>query len=113
MTHFARIIGTGGYLPERVVTNADLEKMVDTSDAWIRERTGIEQRHIAAEGEYTLDLAEKASRRALEAAGIAYSDIDLIIVATTTADQVFPSTCLLYTSPSPRDKRQSRMPSSA
>ncbi len=96
MTHFARIIGTGGYLPERVVTNADLEKMVDTSDAWIRERTGIEQRHIAAEGEYTLDLAEQASRRALEAAGIAYSDIDLIIVATTTADQVFPSTaCLL------------------
>lgn len=96
MTHFARIIGTGGYLPERVVTNADLEKMVDTSDAWIRERTGIEQRHIAADGEYTLDLAEKASRRALEAAGIAYSDIDLIIVATTTADQVFPSTaCLL------------------
>ncbi len=70
--------------------------MVDTSDAWIRERTGIEQRHIAAEGEYTLDLAEQASRRALEAAGIAYSDIDLIIVATTTADQVFPSTaCLL------------------
>lgn len=96
MTHFARIIGTGGYLPERIVTNADLEKMVDTSDAWIRERTGIEQRHIAAEGEYTLDLAEQASRRALEAAGIAYSDIDLIIVATTTADQVFPSTaCLL------------------
>ena len=96
MTHYARIIGTGGYLPERVVTNAELEKSVDTSDAWIRERTGIEQRHIAAEGEFTLDLAEQASRRALEAAGIAYSDIDLIIVATTTADQVFPSTaCLL------------------
>jgi len=96
MTHYARIIGTGGYLPERVVTNAELEKTVDTSDAWIRERTGIEQRHIAAEDEYTLDLAEKASRRALDAAGIAYSDIDLIIVATTTADQVFPSTaCLL------------------
>ena len=96
MTHYARIIGTGGYLPERVVTNAELEKSVDTTDAWIRERTGIEQRHIAAEGEFTLDLAEQASRRALEAAGIAYSDIDLIIVATTTADQVFPSTaCLL------------------
>lgn len=96
MTHFARIIGTGGYLPERVVTNAELEKTVDTTDAWIRERTGITQRHIAAEGEFTLDLAEQASRRALEAAGIAYSDIDLIIVATTTADQVFPSTaCLL------------------
>jgi 3-oxoacyl-[acyl-carrier-protein] synthase-3 len=96
MTHYARIIGTGGYLPERVVTNAELEKTVDTTDAWIRERTGIEQRHIAAEGEFTLDLAEQASRRALEAAGIAYSDIDLIVVATTTADQVFPSTaCLL------------------
>lgn len=96
MTYYSRIIGTGGYLPERIVTNAELEKTVDTSDAWIRERTGIEQRHIAAEGEFTLDLAEQASRRALEAAGIAYSDIDLIIVATTTADQVFPSTaCLL------------------
>ncbi len=96
MTHYARIIGTGGYLPERVVTNAELEKTVDTSDAWIRERTGIEQRHIAAEGEFTLDIAEKASRLALEAASINYSDIDLIIVATTTADQVFPSTaCLL------------------
>jgi len=96
MTHYARIIGTGGYLPERVVTNAELEKTVDTTDTWIRERTGIEQRHIAAEGEFTLDLAEQASRRALEAAGTAFSDIDLIIVATTTADQVFPSTaCLL------------------
>jgi 3-oxoacyl-[acyl-carrier-protein] synthase-3 len=96
MPHFARIIGTGGYLPERVVTNAELEKTVDTSDAWIRERTGITQRHIAAEGEYTLDLAEKAARRAIEAASIKHSDIDLIIVATTTADQVFPSTaCLL------------------
>ncbi len=96
MTHYARIVGTGGYLPDRVVTNAELEKTVDTSDAWIRERTGIEQRHIAAEGEFTLDLAEQAARRAIEAAGIQNSDIDLIIVATTTADQVFPSTaCLL------------------
>lgn len=96
MTHFARIVGTGSYLPERVVSNAELEKMVDTSDAWIRERTGIRQRHIAAEGEFTLDLAEKAARQALDAAGIATADIDLIIVATTTADQVFPSTaCLL------------------
>ena len=96
MTDYSRIIGTGGYLPERVVTNAELEKTVDTSDAWIRERTGIEQRHIAAEGEFTLDLAEKAARRAMEASGTKPSDIDLIIVATTTADQVFPSTaCLL------------------
>jgi 3-oxoacyl-[acyl-carrier-protein] synthase III len=96
MTHFARIIGTGGYLPERVVTNAELETMVDTTDAWIRERTGIEQRHLAAEGEYTLDLAEQASLRAIQAAGIKPSELDLIIVATTTPDQVFPSTaCLL------------------
>jgi len=96
MTHYARIIGTGGYLPERVVTNAELEKSVDTTDAWIRERTGIEQRHIAAEDEFTLDLAENASRFALEAASVKFEDIDLIIVATTTADQVFPSTaCLL------------------
>ncbi|MFK7854999.1 MAG: beta-ketoacyl-ACP synthase III [Granulosicoccus sp.] len=96
MSYFSRIIGTGGYLPEHIVSNADLEKTVDTSDEWIRERTGIEQRHIAAEGEYTLDLAENAARLAIEAAGIKHADIDLIIVATTTADQVFPSTaCLL------------------
>lgn len=96
MTHFARIVGTGSYLPENVVTNAELEKTVDTTDAWIQERTGIRQRHIAVEGEFTLDLAEKASLQAIDAAGIANADIDLIIVATTTADQVFPSTaCLL------------------
>lgn len=96
MAQFARIIGTGGYLPERILTNAELEKSVDTSDAWIQERTGIKQRHIAAEGEFTLDLAEAAARRAIEAAGISHTQIDLIIVATTTADQVFPSTaCLL------------------
>ena len=96
MATHSRIIGTGGYLPERVVTNAELEKTVDTSDAWIRERTGIEQRHIAAEGEFTVDLAENAARQAIQAAGINTSDIDLIVVATTTSDQVFPSTaCLL------------------
>lgn len=96
MSHFARIIGTGSYLPERVVTNSDLEKTVDTSDQWIRERTGIHQRHIADENEFTLDLAEAAARRALDASGVANSEVDLIIVATTTADQVFPSTaCLL------------------
>ena len=93
---YARIAGTGSYLPEKILTNAELEKMVDTSDEWIRSRTGIEQRHIAADGEYTVDLAEKAARRAMEAAGKTKDDIDLIIVGTTTADRVFPSTaCLL------------------
>ncbi|MES9870599.1 MAG: 3-oxoacyl-ACP synthase, partial [Sedimenticola sp.] len=66
---YSRIIGTGGYLPDNVVTNHDLEKIVDTSDEWIRERTGIEKRHIAVDGETTCDLAEQASRRAIEAAG--------------------------------------------
>ena len=94
--NYAQVIGTGGYLPEKVLTNADLEKMVETHDAWIRERTGIRERHIAAPGETTCDLAEAAARRAIEAAGIQASEIDLIIVATTTPDQVFPSTaCLL------------------
>ncbi len=93
---YTRITGTGGYLPDRVMTNHDLEKMVDTSDQWIRERTGISKRHIAADGQNTVDLAEHAARRALEAAGRDVQDIDLIIVATTTPDQVFPSTaCLL------------------
>lgn len=95
MSH-SQIIGTGGYLPDRVLTNADLEKMVETHDAWIRERTGIRERHIAAAEETTCDLAEKAARQAVDAAGIETSEIDLIIVATTTPDQVFPSTaCLL------------------
>jgi 3-oxoacyl-[acyl-carrier-protein] synthase-3 len=93
---YARILGTGGYLPSRVLTNADLERMVDTSDEWIRERTGIRERRIAAEGETTCDLAEHAARRALDAAGLAPADLDLIVVATTTPDKVFPSTaCLL------------------
>jgi 3-oxoacyl-[acyl-carrier-protein] synthase-3 len=93
---YARITGTGGYLPEKVLTNADLEKMVDTTDEWIIERTGIRKRHIAVDGETTCDLAEKATKRALEAAGIEARDLDLIIVATTTPDRVFPSTaCLL------------------
>lgn len=93
---YSRIAGTGGYLPEKVLTNQDLEKMVDTSDAWITERTGIKKRHIAGDNETTCDLAEKAARYAIEAAGIETGDIDLIIVATTTPDQVFPSTaCLL------------------
>jgi 3-oxoacyl-[acyl-carrier-protein] synthase III len=93
---YARIVGTGSYLPEKILTNHDLEQMVDTSDQWIQERTGIRERHVAAENETTCDLAEQASIRAIEAAGIDASEIDLIIVATTTADQVFPSTaCLL------------------
>jgi 3-oxoacyl-[acyl-carrier-protein] synthase III len=93
---YSRIVGTGSYLPQKILTNADLERMVDTTDEWIVTRTGIRQRHIAAEGEYTSDLAEQASRRAIEAAGIAAQDIDLIIVATTTPDRIFPSTaCLL------------------
>lgn len=96
MATFSRIVGTGSYLPEKVLTNAALEQMVDTSDEWIRERTGIEQRHVVEDGEHTVDLAENASRRAMEAAGVKPDEIDLIVVATTTADQVFPSTaCLL------------------
>jgi len=93
---YSRIAGTGGYLPEKVLTNGDLEKMVETSDQWIRERTGIVKRHIATDGQTTCDLAEPASRLAMEAAGVGPGDIDLIVVATTTPDQVFPSTaCLL------------------
>ena len=93
---YARITGTGSYLPEKILTNHDLEKMVDTNDEWIRDRTGISERHIAADDEFTVDLAEQAARNAIEAAGISVDDIDLIIVATTTPDRVFPSTaCLL------------------
>lgn len=87
----ARIIGTGGYLPEKVLTNADLEQMIETTADWIVERTGVEERHVAAPGETTCDLAEHASRRALEAAGIEARDIDLIVLGTTTPDHVFPS----------------------
>ena len=94
--NYARIIGTGGYLPEKVLTNADLEKIVDTTDEWIVTRTGIRERHIAVEGQTTCDLAEQAARQAMQRAGVSKDDIDLIIVATTTPDKVFPSTaCLL------------------
>jgi len=81
---FARISGTGGYLPERVVTNEELEASVDTTDEWIRERTGIKRRHIAADHETTSDMAIEAATRAIDSAGIDTEDIDLIIVATTT-----------------------------
>lgn len=92
---YSKIIGTGSYLPEKILTNHDLEKMVETTDEWIRERTGIRERHIAAEGETTSDLGVLAARRAMEMAGKTKDDIDLIIVATTTADKVFPSTACL------------------
>jgi 3-oxoacyl-[acyl-carrier-protein] synthase-3 len=92
----SRIIGTGSHLPEKILTNADLEKIVDTSDEWIRSRTGIRSRHIAAEGELTSDLALPAAQKALQSAGVAAGDIDMIIVATTTPDMIFPSTaCIL------------------
>jgi 3-oxoacyl-[acyl-carrier-protein] synthase-3 len=89
------IAGTGGYLPERVMTNEEFEKFVDTSDEWIRERSGIKRRHIAADGETTSDMAVAAAREAIGAAGIENRDIDLIIVATTTPDKVFPSTACI------------------
>jgi 3-oxoacyl-[acyl-carrier-protein] synthase-3 len=92
---YSRIAGTGSHLPARVVTNADLEKIVETSDEWIVERTGIRQRHHASEGELTSDLATQAAERALEAAGLDAGEIDLIIVATTTPDRVFPSTACI------------------
>jgi 3-oxoacyl-[acyl-carrier-protein] synthase-3 len=93
---YSRIIGTGSYLPEKILTNHDLERMVDTSDEWIRTRTGISQRHIAADGQLASDLAVNASHRALESANLKADEIDLIIVATTTPDMVFPSTaCIL------------------
>jgi len=88
---YARITGTGSYLPERVVHNTDLEKIMDTSDEWIRTRTGIESRRYAADGETTVDMGEHAARRAIEAAGLQPSDIDLIVFGTTTPDLVFPN----------------------
>jgi len=93
---YSRIIGTGSYLPAKVLTNFDLEKMVDTSHDWIFSRSGIHERHIAADEELTSDLALQASLRAIEAAGISAGEIDLVIVATTSPDQIFPSTaCIL------------------
>src|SRR5580658_7000548 len=89
------IIGTGSYVPERVLTNAELEKMVDTSDEWIVSRTGIRERRVAAKDEFTSDLATNAAKRAIEQAGIEPEEIDLIILATVTPDMFFPSTACL------------------
>ena len=95
---YSRILGTGSYLPARILTNADLEKLIDTNDQWIVDRTGIRERHIAAEGEFTSDLAAQAARAALDAAGLVVDDIDLLLVATTTPDLVFPSTACIVQS---------------
>jgi len=93
---YSRIAGTGSYLPEKVVTNADIEKLVDTSDEWIAARTGIRQRHVVVDGQTTCDLAYGAATAAIAAAGIKASEIDLIVVGTSTPDLIFPSTaCLL------------------
>jgi 3-oxoacyl-[acyl-carrier-protein] synthase-3 len=90
--YYSRITGSGGYLPERILSNADLEQMVQTSDTWITERTGISQRHIIADYETTSSMAEIAAGQALEAAGIRANSVELIVVATSTPDRFFPST---------------------
>lgn len=95
MSFRAVVAGCGAYLPKRILTNVDLAKQVDTSDEWIRERTGIRERHIAAENEFTSDLAVEAARLAMKDAGIGPDDIDLIIVATTTPDLTFPATAAI------------------
>jgi 3-oxoacyl-[acyl-carrier-protein] synthase-3 len=101
---YASIAGTGSYLPEKVLTNHDLAKTVDTSDEWIVTRTGIRQRHIAAEGQMASDLALEASKNALAAAGIGADQLGLLIVATTTPDMIFPSTaCILQAKLGVRD----------
>jgi 3-oxoacyl-[acyl-carrier-protein] synthase-3 len=92
MTFRSQIIGCGAYLPERVITNAELAARIETSDEWIVQRTGIKQRHVAAPGEYTSDLALRAAERALQAAGRPASDVDLIVLATATPDHTFPAT---------------------
>ena len=92
MTINALITGTGSYLPEKVLTNTELSKTMETSDEWIKQRTGIEQRHVAAEGENTSDLAVAAGRIALENADLTPQDLDAIVIATTTPDDTFPAT---------------------
>ena len=95
---YSRIIGTGSYLPKKIVTNKDLEKLVNTSDEWIVSRSGIKQRHIAEDNEVTSDLAGKAAQEAINQAGLNNDEIDLIVVATTTPDMVFPSTACIVQS---------------
>ena len=109
MSHSVTISGTGSYVPEKVLTNHDLEAIVDTSDEWISSRTGIKERRIASDTQSTSDLATEAAKVAMEDANVIGQDIVLIIVATISPDAFFPATacyvqnCLLYTSPSPRD----------
>ncbi len=95
MKLYSRILGTGSYLPRKILTNKDIEEIVDTTDEWIFDRTGIRQRHVVTEGETCSDLAVAAARAAMEAAGVAPSEIDLIVLATTTPDQIFPSTACI------------------
>src|SRR5579863_9165235 len=94
--NYSKIIGTGGYLPKKVLTNFDLEKIVDTSNEWIVERTGIHQRHVVDDSESAVTMAEQAGLRALEMAGLKPADVGMIIIASTTPQLIFPSTaCLL------------------
>ncbi len=95
MKLYSRILGTGSYLPKKILTNKDIEDIVDTTDEWIFDRTGIRQRHVVTEGETCSDLAVIAANAAMEAAGVAPSEIDLIVLATTTPDQIFPSTACI------------------
>src|SRR5687768_5958501 len=93
---YSKILGTGSFLPEKVITNFDMEKMVETTNDWIVERTGIHQRHIAGEHESSLSMSKAAAEKAMQVAGITPKDIGMIIIATTTPQKVFPSTsCLL------------------
>jgi 3-oxoacyl-[acyl-carrier-protein] synthase-3 len=101
---YARIAGTGSYLPERILTNAEMETLVETTDEWIRERTGIRQRHIAASGQTTGDLAFEAAKRALDAAGVEPGEIDLIVLGTTTPDIIFPVHRLPAAAPPGRER---------
>ncbi|MBY4597278.1 ketoacyl-ACP synthase III [bacterium BD-1] len=95
MAVFSRIAGTGSALPQKVLTNKDLEQFVETTDEWIASRTGIRQRHVVADGETTADLAERAARAAMEAAGVQASELDMIVLGTTTPNLIFPSTACL------------------